>query len=117
MGGATKDAQSITADWRPMLTLIDGVIVRDVVNVPKENGYLTELARVEWLDDGAKIEQVFQVVLNPGGVAAWHAHAKTTDRLFVAFGSMRIVLYDAREDSPTRGAINELRSARRGLHA
>jgi dTDP-4-dehydrorhamnose 3,5-epimerase len=52
---------------------------------------------------------VFQVVLDPGAVSAWHAHATTIDRLFVSTGLMRIVLYDARESSPTFGVLNEFR--------
>lgn len=107
--GAVKDAQSITARWTPAaLRLIDGVTVREVLNVPKSNGYLTEIFRGEWAAN-AHIDQLFQVVLDPHGISAWHAHAATTDRLFVSHGLARIVLYDAREDSPTRGLLNEFR--------
>jgi dTDP-4-dehydrorhamnose 3,5-epimerase len=107
--GAEKDAQSITADWQQTSPLIDGVRIREVSNVPKDNGWLTEVCRREWLETPAQIDQVFQVVLNPGMVSAWHAHATTIDRLFVSFGLIRIVLYDAREASPTRGVTNEFR--------
>lgn len=108
--GAVKDQQTITARWTPSsLRLIDGVTIHEVLNVPKSNGYLTEIFRREWAGPNDTIDQVFQVVLDPGAVSAWHAHATTTDRLFVAYGRVRIVLYDPREDSPTRGGINELR--------
>lgn len=46
--------------------------------------------------------------MEPGFVSAWHAHAHTTDRLFVSHGMARIVLYDARADFPTRGLLNEM---------
>ena len=108
--GATKDAQTITARWTPAsMQLIDGVTVREVLNVPKSNGYLTELFRTSWADGNAHIDQVFQVVHEPGAISAWHTHAATTDRLFVAYGSARIVLYDGRDGSPTRGVVNEFR--------
>lgn len=108
--GAQKDAQTITAQWTPSaMRLIDGVVVREVLNVPKNHGYLTEVARSSWLGANTVVDQVFQVVLEPRGISAWHAHAHTTDRLFVSHGLARIVLYDAREDSPTRGTINEFR--------
>jgi dTDP-4-dehydrorhamnose 3,5-epimerase len=108
--GARKDAQTITARWTPAdMRLIDGVSVREVLNVPKSHGYLTEVSRGPWLGDNAVIDQVFQVVLERGGVSAWHAHAHTTDRLFVSLGMARIVLYDARQDSPTHGLVNEFR--------
>jgi dTDP-4-dehydrorhamnose 3,5-epimerase len=107
--GATRDRQSITADWVPLQEAIEGVKVCEVRNVPKENGVLTEVFRRDWELDEAPVDQVFQVTLFPGGVSAWHAHQVTTDRLFVNRGQMKIVLYDARPGSPTHGRVNEFR--------
>jgi dTDP-4-dehydrorhamnose 3,5-epimerase len=110
LAGAVKDQQSITARWTPSaLRLIDGVTIHEVANVPKSNGYLTEIFRRDWGASRGEVDQVFQVVLDPGRISAWHAHANTTDRLFVSYGRIRIVLYDAREDSPTHGLLNEFR--------
>lgn len=110
IGGAEKDAQTITARWTPAsMQLIDGVTIREVLHVPKRQGYLTEIARAAWLGENARIDQVFQVVLPPRAISAWHAHGETTDRLFVSRGLFRIVLYDARGGSPTHGIVNELR--------
>jgi dTDP-4-dehydrorhamnose 3,5-epimerase len=106
--GAARDRQSITAEWKPVTRdLIDGVVVQEIANVPKQQGYLTEIYRGMW--DAAPVDQVFQVVLSRGGISAWHAHEVTTDRLFVASGLVRIVLYDARTDAPTCGRLNEFR--------
>lgn len=110
LDGAVKDAQTITARWTPSAQrLIDGVSVREVLNVPKANGYLTEMYRRDWKESAGGVDQIFQVVLDPGAISAWHAHANTIDRLFVSYGRMRIVLYDGREDSPTHGMVNEFR--------
>jgi len=110
IAGAAKDLQTITARWTPSaMRLIEGVAIREVLNVPKSNGYLTEIFRRDWPEAHGEVDQIFQVVLEPGAISAWHAHSETIDRLFVCHGLMRIVLYDARPDSPTRGAINELR--------
>ena len=107
---ATKDKQSITSDWNlTNLRLIQGVDVKEIKNVPKNNGSLVEVIRPEWLGENKTIGQVFQVMLRPNGISAWHAHEQTTDRLFVNRGLVKIVLYDAREDSPTFGMINEFR--------
>lgn len=109
MPGAAKDRQTLNAQWTPVQQrLIDGVQVREVLNVPKSNGYLTEMYRLDW-NLGPLVDQIFQVVLLPGSVSAWHAHAATVDRLFAAFGLIRIMLYDGREDSPTSGHVNEFR--------
>ena len=107
--GAVKDRQSITADWIPLVEPIDGVRIREVRNVLKDNGVLTEIFRLDWALDPGTVQQVFQVTLVPGGLSAWHTHRLSTDRLFVTHGQLKIVLFDGREDSPTRGRVNELR--------
>lgn len=108
--GNRKDRQSITRDWQPAaMQLIFGVGVREVRNVPKNNGILTELYRKDWGLDDLPVEQVFQVRLNPGALSAWHAHGATTDRLFASAGLILIALYDARQESPTYRQINEFR--------
>lgn len=110
LAGAVKDRQTITARWTPSAQqLIDGVTIREVLNVPKANGYLTEMYRGDWAESSGGIDQVFQVALDPGAISAWHAHADTIDRLFVSYGRARVVLYDGREDSPTHGVVNEFR--------
>jgi dTDP-4-dehydrorhamnose 3,5-epimerase len=107
--GATKDRQSITSDWAPLITLIEGVRVREVKNVPKNTGVLTEVFRGDWDAEPAVVQQVFQTTILPGGLSAWHVHECTTDRLFVSLGMVKIVLFDARESSPSHGRVNELR--------
>ena len=107
--GTVKDGKSITSDWEFERTLIDGVRVREIKNVPKENGMLTEIYRRDWELDEAEVGQVFQVQIVPGGITAWHVHQSTIDRLFVNAGILKIVLFDAREGSPTQNMINEFR--------
>jgi len=111
LDGAVKDRQTVTPRWTPAsLKLIDGVSVHEVQNVPKNQGFLTEIFRADWLRGlNIVVDQVFQTVHEPGAVSAWHAHERAIDRLFVNSGMMRIVLFDAREGSPTRGLINEFR--------
>lgn len=107
--GAQPRQQSVTADWDVLQDLIDGVGVKEIRSVIKGNGYLTEIFRRDWHLDGEPVDQVFQLLLNPGVVEAWHVHEKTTDRFFVSAGRVRLVLYDARKDSPTHGRLNEFR--------
>ncbi|MCB1877445.1 MAG: dTDP-4-dehydrorhamnose 3,5-epimerase family protein [Chromatiales bacterium] len=117
LNGAKRRTQSVTADWTILQDLIDGVRVKEIRSVIKNNGYLTEIYRADWQLDSRPVDQVFQVVLNPGEIEAWHVHSQTVDRFFVCQGRMKIVLYDAREESPTHGRINEFRlgSARSGI--
>ena len=108
--GAQKDAQSITSDWESLHEPIEGVRVREIKNVVKSSGdVLCEIFRRDWMLDDGDVDQVFQSVINPGSISAWHVHHLTTDRLFASRGLVQIVLYDARENSPTLGRINEFR--------
>ena len=106
---ASKREQSVTSEWDLVRDLIKDVQCKEIRNVIKSNGYLTEVYRTDWKLDDTCIDQVFQVILNPGAIEAWHVHEKTTDRFFVCAGRALIVLYDAREGSPTFGQINEFR--------
>lgn len=106
--GAHKDAQTVTSDWQLSQDhLIDGVIVHEAKNVIGRAGMLTELWRSDWGIDRLGIEQVFQNLLVPGAVSAWHAHAHGTDRLTVTAGQLKIVLYDCRASGPSHGTVNE----------
>lgn len=107
--GAVRDRQSITSDWEFHRPLISGVAVKEVKNVPKENGVLTEVFRRDWQLDDKDVAQIFQVAIVPGGITAWHVHRITTDRLFANHGLIKIVLFDARTNSPTYGMVNEFR--------
>ncbi|MCI0415491.1 dTDP-4-dehydrorhamnose 3,5-epimerase family protein [bacterium] len=106
--GAKRDKQSITSDWHLLQELIDGVKIREVRNVlTKNGGILTEVFRSDWGLQENHVDQVFQRSLEPNGISGWHMHGFTTDRLFVNWGLLKIVLYDARSNSTTFGLINE----------
>ena len=54
---------------------------------------------------GAPVVHIYQSRLFPGAIGAWSCHLRTTDRLFVNQGHLKIVLYDARDDSTPRVAL------------
>jgi dTDP-4-dehydrorhamnose 3,5-epimerase len=54
-----------------------------------------------------KFGQVYMTTAYPGVVKGWHYHKRQIDNFVVIQGMMKIVLYDNRPDSPTRGEINE----------
>ena len=105
---ATQDKQSVSSDWKLVgRKLIDGVIVKEVRSIVRATRTLTEIWRGDWSAVSQRVDQVFQVVLQPGSISAWHAHGSTTDQLFVASGQLHLILYDSRADSPTNGLLNE----------
>ena len=108
--GAQKDQQSVTSDWNFLQDAIEGVRVREMKNLVKSGGdILCEVFRRDWMLDDGDVDQVFQSVMNPGSISAWHVHHFTTDRLFTSHGVLQIVLFDGREGSTTYGRINEFR--------
>ena len=86
--------------------MIDGVKVKKLKVVPDERGRLMEMLRS---DDELfeKFGQVYMTTANPGVVKAWHYHKKQTDNFAVVKGMAKVVLYDSRKDSKTKGEINE----------
>ena len=108
--GAVKRRQSVTSDWQFVdQDYLDGVKLKEIRNLSTSYGHLTEIYRRDWGLDGGGADQAFMGALGPGQITAWHVHGHTTDRLFGASGQLKVVLYDAREGSPTHGKLNEFR--------
>ena len=106
--GAQKDGQLVTSEWQKVGASIDGVVVREVLHVLRDHGVITENYRAEWDPTGLPLVQVYQSRLFPGAIGAWSCHMRSTDRLFVNQGHVKVVLFDGREESPTFGQLMEL---------
>jgi dTDP-4-dehydrorhamnose 3,5-epimerase len=105
---AASPRQSHTAaDGRLRLDLIDGLRYRLTRAVSHQHGHLIEAFREDWDMTDVPIPQVNVTVTFPGRIRAWGIHRHTVDRLFAATGSLCIVCYDGRRDSPTFGCVNE----------
>ena len=52
--------------------------------------------------------EIYFSCIHPGAIKGWHIHTKMVLNYAVPFGKIKFVLYDDREDSPTRGNIMEL---------
>jgi len=88
------------------LKLIDGVKVRPLRRLPDERGFLMEMLRSDW-EEFEKFGQVYVTAVYPGVVKGWHYHKLQTDHFICVHGMAKVVLYDQREGSPTRGQVNE----------
>ena len=82
--------------------------MREVRHVPRDHGVITEIFRPEWDPTGLPVVQVYQSRLFVGALGAWSCHKRTTDRLFVNQGQVKVVLYDDRDSSKTKGQLMEL---------
>jgi len=85
---------------------IEGVRVKPLRVIPDERGRVMEILRRD--DDlFEKFGQVYMTTVYQGVVKAWHYHRKQTDNLAVVRGMVKLVLYDGREGSPSRGQVEE----------
>lgn len=87
--------------------MIDGVLIKQLKAHADERGFLMEMLR----SDDEIFEQFGQayVSLNyPGVIRAWHYHKKQSDFWVVPKGMVKAVMFDSREDSPTKGEVQEV---------
>jgi len=89
------------------MELIEGVAVRPLKPIHDERGYLMEMLRPDWPEFEA-FGQAYVTVGYPGIVKGWHYHKKQTDHFVVVKGTAKVVCYDPREGSRTKGKVNEL---------
>jgi dTDP-4-dehydrorhamnose 3,5-epimerase len=89
------------------LTPIHDLVFRPVRPVPHEDGHLTEVARASWDILSGPVVQVHLTTTLAGRHRAWGLHQRSTDRLFVVSGLVKIAVFDGRLDSPTYGRVNE----------
>lgn len=91
-----------------MRKLIEGIEVKELKKNVDERGFLCEILRKDWgmFDEFA---MTYASVTYPGIVRAWHRHPRTKqkDIFCVVRGMAKIVVYDDRESSPTKGLLNE----------
>jgi dTDP-4-dehydrorhamnose 3,5-epimerase len=86
--------------------MIAGVRTKPLRMIPDERGRLMEMLRA---DDEVfvKFGQVYMTTAYPGVVKGWHYHKTQIDNFVCVKGMIKLVLYDARDTSPTKGEVNE----------
>jgi len=55
-----------------------------------------------------KFGEIYFSFVYPGVVKGWHLHKKMKLNYAVPYGKIKLVLYDDRKDSPSRGELMEL---------
>ncbi|HVZ99250.1 MAG TPA: dTDP-4-dehydrorhamnose 3,5-epimerase family protein [Caulobacterales bacterium] len=86
---------------------IEGVIVTPLKVLPNERGRLMEVQRRD--DPGFPgFGQVYVTQSFANVVKAWYRHRTQVDQLAAITGLVKLVLYDDRPESGTRGACDEI---------
>ncbi|MEI7542143.1 MAG: dTDP-4-dehydrorhamnose 3,5-epimerase family protein [bacterium] len=86
--------------------MIDGVKVKQLKTIADERGRLMEMLRVDD-KEFIKFGQIYMTTVYAGTVKAWHYHKKQLDNFVCVKGMLKLVLFDLREGSKTKGEVNE----------
>ena len=87
--------------------MIDGIKVTRLKQSSDQRGKVLHMLRC----DDPEFEQFGEVyfsLVHPGAIKGWNRHSRMTVNLAVVMGKAKFVLYDSREESPTKGKIMEL---------
>jgi len=85
---------------------IHGVLVVPLRRIPDERGTILHMLR---RDDPHFIEfgEIYFTSIYRGVVKGWHRHREMTLNYACVAGRVKLVMYDDRTDSPTRGQVME----------
>jgi dTDP-4-dehydrorhamnose 3,5-epimerase len=106
---SSRSASPIKSDLsiaKPASGLIHGVIVVPLKRIPDERGTVMHMLRSDDPHFRGFGEIYFSTVY-PGIVKGWHRHRDMTLNYACVWGRIKLVLFDDRSDSPTRGALME----------
>jgi dTDP-4-dehydrorhamnose 3,5-epimerase len=86
--------------------MIEGVRIVPRARIPDERGTVLHMLKAtdpEFLGFG----EIYFSTVYPGIVKGWHRHAEMTLNYACIHGRIKLVLFDDREGSPTRGEVME----------
>ncbi|MDD2777327.1 MAG: dTDP-4-dehydrorhamnose 3,5-epimerase family protein [Methanocellales archaeon] len=91
--------------------MLPGVKVYDIKKNPDERGFFAELLRLDW-ESFIEKDDIVQINLSlsyPGIIRAWHRHSRgQIDHICAVKGSIKVCAYDDRENSETKGQLDEI---------
>ncbi len=87
--------------------MIKGVLIKQLKVIPDERGLIMQMMR----NDDAEYKKFGEIYFSsvyPGVVKGWHLHTQMTLNYATISGMIKLVLYDDRKDSETKGELMEL---------
>ncbi|MBI4833574.1 MAG: dTDP-4-dehydrorhamnose 3,5-epimerase family protein [Planctomycetes bacterium] len=87
--------------------MIDGVKITPLKQIADERGKVMHMLRCDdkWF---WQFGEIYFSCVYPGVIKAWHIHKKMTLNYAVPRGCIKLVIFDDRIDSPTKGEIQEI---------
>ena len=87
--------------------MIDGVVIKKLAQFHDERGKVMRLLDSS-SEDFAAINEVYFSCIYANAIKGWHRHKMMTLNYASIFGSVKCVLFDDRDNSPTKGVIQEI---------
>ena len=87
--------------------MIDGVQVVPLKRIPDERGTVMHMLRATD-PHFSQFGEIYFSTIYPGVIKGWHRHEVMTLNYACVSGRIKLVLYDDREDSNTRGELMEI---------
>jgi dTDP-4-dehydrorhamnose 3,5-epimerase len=87
--------------------MIDGVVITPLRQFADERGKVMHMLRCD-TKEFQQFGEIYFSCVYPGAIKGWHIHKKMILNYAVPHGNIKFVLYDDREDSPTRGELQEI---------
>jgi dTDP-4-dehydrorhamnose 3,5-epimerase len=87
--------------------VIDGVLVQPLRRIADERGSVMHMLK-ETDPHFERFGEIYFSTVYPGVVKGWHIHDRMALNYAVPHGMIKMVLYDDREGSPTRGKLQEI---------
>lgn len=85
---------------------IEGVVIRPLKKIPDERGTIMHGVRRD--DIPNDFGEVYFSKIYQGAIKGWHVHKTLILNYICIYGMIKLVLYDMRENSPTKGHLQEI---------
>jgi len=87
--------------------VIQGVFIHPLKQIADDRGKVMHMLRRDdpWFE---RFGEIYFSLAFPGVIKGWHLHKEVTLNYAVIKGRIKLVLYDDREDSPTRNTLQEI---------
>jgi dTDP-4-dehydrorhamnose 3,5-epimerase len=96
--------------------VIQGLLLTPLGIIADDRGAVLHMLRCD-APEFTRFGECYFSEVHPGAIKAWKRHRAQTQNLAVPVGRIRIVIYDAREDSRTRGRCEAIELGRPDAYA